>query len=1821
MALIYESPIKNKSSLIYRKPKEKDKNIIEQITLKREKRKELEGRMKMLKETAPVAKPPLFGKAIEYIKNPFQTKEEAITSPEYIDKREEIYQRMPWLRPDTTQEKGLGESVMDSIKSIKDMPKEAFAGLSMLTDFSFNRVSKAVNVAISRITSPFIVSIFKALGDEQLEYADYDKIWGEYAQEEWERLANEVGNPFAAFNPLVGKEVSPQIQLLRPLYSKQAKKFHEQEEKGETKKAVGTFLEMVATRAMEEFAQPFWLFNIIGVSKGSFKYIPRERLLFKVQLNPAKDWLKTRFLKTPKKTKEITKVYKYKAKPNEYADVITKKGGKIKTLRKPNIKIYVTQTKKGKIIVRATNSGGEILPKTKVAELIKDTKMSESSKELLILSQGGIKPTKVPFNVKPIVPAPKVPTKMPVKEVKPTLPTKKEKVSSSPLIQEAKKYKTAEEFVGTVRDGKIDSKLRRRFVEMTTDDALSQINQKYGVNLTRVDFNNPKQAIQKFPQLKEPFNSGQLSKEANEFAETSLTDFFNRVKGGIDESLEPLAEEAIPKGKAKVLETEVVFDFAANSMQGNAWADIWKTDKGYFISVLDGNNKLNNGLFQITEEVYNKWKIDFKDSEFDNIYKNYKNLTEFVDDFSIDSAKKKGFNFKTKAEPLAQEARKFKSAEEFVKNIKFPTKRAEVEVLYDIKNGIKSKQNGSIIVNENGEILDGAHRFAEAKMRGDSKIEVIKIEQSTFDNMNKEQLSNLGVNLESKSNSIRKGDVFDKFMEENYYNKTKSQLTEIWNKAREVKPKKPKVSIKEVKPTVKPKKTEQEIKEDKTQELQARKWQVKMSKEPKTKKTINKTEIMQWAEKTFKIPIKGKATYKWKTAAGVYYSKAQIIRMKNWGELSVSSHEIAHHIDNVLKKKNLRWRNVNKKITKELADLDYDKKQRRTSEGFAEYIRHRMTTGKAKELAPEFDKFFNEVLNKNPRLKSNLKEFRNKLKIWQEQGAENRTIQHIDWKGEHTKVKGIKPKIEKAIKWINIKYLDEFYVPQQIVKEIEKIRGKKLRPTKNPAKLAEFSKAKSGAIARTFVEKKAINEKGEVIGPGLVEILKPIKRREMTTFIIYAVSKRALYLSKRNIESGFDIDDADYIVNKYKNKDWDKVSIEITKWSNHLVDWVINAGGLSKGAGDIMKYLNPVYLPFKRAFIDEAGVVTGIGGYVDKGGAIKGIKGSGRPIINPIEAMITQVRELISKAQKIRIAKLFALLSKEEGVGGFINRVPAPMKATTFNASQIKGYINEQIPDNLLISDEQSSDDLLTVFTQDFKYNGKENIVSIYINGKQEFYELHPDLYKALQAINPLQLGPLLKILAPFSRLLRLGATGLSLPFGLARNPFRDALAYAVFSKRNNATIIDPILGTYKSISPKEGSLIWRFKSLGGALSGQIGLDREAAQSTYDDLLLEKLGKTGKVLKVAKHPVDTSRNIISISELGPRSVELEKNYEKYTSPEWKKEHPEWDEEDAFVQAYLDAQDITINFTKSGEYGKKINQAAAFFNVAIRGPEKLYRSFRESPIETIIKGILWLTLPALYNWNKNKDKKWYKNLPPAYKYNNLFFETAFGVIRLPVPFELGTVFMSLPMAALDTMKEKDSKYLKGILNILKSQIPNPTPSMFAPLLDVASNKNWLGVPIESAGMQYLYPTERKRHYTRELAKSLSSGLNKMGIKFSPVNIDYLIDSYSGGFLKQFKITGKEMQDLPVIGALMLKNPFVPRRQLNEFFADYEVLSQKKESNIMTTEDFIKYARIEKFYSKYIQITKLIKINYESKNTKEIERLYKRMNEELNNIGYK
>ncbi len=961
--------------------------------------------------------------------------------------------------------------------------------------------------------------------------------------------------------------------------------------------------------------------------------------------------------------------------------------------------------------------------------------------------------------------------------------------------------------------------------------------------------------------------------------------------------------------------------------------------------------------------------------------------------------------------------------------------------------------------------------------------------------------------------------------------------------------------------------------------------EVKVSLEP-SGKPMNAGEIIRQLERDFKIPIRGKATHTMRKTLGWFDPRAVGIRMKNVREITTATHEIGHHIDWTLNHR-LSKNPPTQQMADELMALGKSLYGSRKpahgykSEGWAEFMRMYLTGEDTSEAAPNIHQWFTKnYLPSHPDIARKIERARQMITAWRMQGAEERIDSHINTKP----IKGtIGERLQRLSLWLDTMFRDEFAPLRRALKRSD-LWGK-LAPSEDPYQLAVAFADKAGSKARQFVLDGTTDLAGNINGKSLKEILKPI--RDMKAFTRYVIAKRAMLLHDRGINPGISKADARYVIDKYQNPEWDTALKELTDWNHKVLDYLVEAGGMEKEVASHIKAMNPIYVPFMRAFAaGEKQGSEGTGkGFTKTGKAVKKIKGSGREIIDPFESMIQQVERIISIAQKSKVALAIAKIADRPNMASLIWEVPAPKQATSFSAEQIKKDVASLAvkklgldPHNINMAGLMEHwDDILTVYTNANNFFGKENIVGIVVDGKKRWYEVSPELFRVLEGLDQYTLPPFLNMtLGKATRGIRLGATGLNPAFGLIRNLIRDAMTFSVLSKHAKGGPISALSGIGEDIVNTASAR--KFKALGGKMAGQIMHDRTAAQRLKSEMLQDRTIAGKYVLKTVTHPVQALRELFSITEAGTRIGEFsaalkdaEAKYGKGTL-------------DAAIYALNQAQDVTTNFTRHGKISKVLNQMIPFFNAAIQGPDKLVRTFAERPVETSLRAMAMLTVPALGLWWAYKDDEWYKNLPDYEKINYLHFKIPGKdiIVRLPVPFELGHIFQSLPVAALNSRYTENPEELsEAMVEILDQANPFgsrwivPGISLVGPAIQVATNKDWAGRPIVPMRVQGKLPEDQYTEYTTELMKHVGKAIG-----VSPAKLEYIVDAYSGGLYRRLGrgvdvVTGKReyetgLPDVPVIGTLFTREPYAPKPQLEKFYQTRDRLNRMHQSGKLPAE---------------------------------------------------
>jgi hypothetical protein len=217
---------------------------------------------------------------------------------------------------------------------------------------------------------------------------------------------------------------------------------------------------------------------------------------------------------------------------------------------------------------------------------------------------------------------------------------------------------------------------------------------------------------------------------------------------------------------------------------------------------------------------------------------------------------------------------------------------------------------------------------------------------------------------------------------------------------------------------------------------------------------------------------------------------------------------------------------------------------------------------------------------------------------------------------------------------------------------------------------------------------------------------------------------------------------------------------------------------------------------------------------------------------------------------------------------------------------------------------------------------------------------------------------------------------------------------------------------------------------------------------------------------------------------------------------------------------------SMNFTRRGISPSihVLNTLHPFLNSQIQGLNTLIKSIRGNmPMneklrirEKIIKrGMLLAGATMLYS-SLMQDDETYKNALPDQKYNNFFvpFPGIDEKVRVPIPFEAGILFKSVPEALMNYMyghdKEAGDAMRHAVLKLIPGGESYGVPQILMPAVETALGKSfYTGREIESRHEQSLIPGMRTRDNTSGFAAELGKELD-----MSPVKIDHLISGYTG-----------------------------------------------------------------------------------------------------------
>ena len=591
---------------------------------------------------------------------------------------------------------------------------------------------------------------------------------------------------------------------------------------------------------------------------------------------------------------------------------------------------------------------------------------------------------------------------------------------------------------------------------------------------------------------------------------------------------------------------------------------------------------------------------------------------------------------------------------------------------------------------------------------------------------------------------------------------------------------------------------------------------------------------------------------------------------------------------------------------------------------------------------------------------------------------------------------------------------------------------------------------------------------------GVLEILMPLAKigdpRIYQTYQFWAGSLRGSRLITETDKNGnivprdhtYTKDEIDYakeLLVKYP--EFKQVQEDWIKYNNGLMKYAVSTGVLSpEKAAEFMKYSD--YIPFYRQIDGETTVgpklFQNISG-VTPPKKLKGLKeGQEAPLADFLETIVRNTQSIIQSGMK---------------------NVAAQRAIDV--ATQLK----------------------MTNKRQDVSY--APGVVTVLEKGKPVSYDVADQLFvDAVKSLNLPEL-PFLSFFAAPANVLRNMVT--KDPGFMMANLLRDSLSAWVTSGAK----MTPIASTIHNFGKALGGTDPAYLALrnAGVIGGyEFAAGVENSGSILGKSLRRETGTQTGAEKALKPFTSLWRGL----EKGTAASDAATRMAVYNSV--------MEQTGNEAEAIYRAMEV-MNFNRKGNLAivRILTAAVPFLNARMQGLDVFYRaafgkmaSADAAAIQKsfFIRGATLMSLSCMY-WFLTHDDDEYLKQEQETRDNNWLFPSA--GIRIPTPFEVGTLFKTIPERMLeysfgnDTGKDLADSMKRALISTFAF---NPIPQTILPFVEARTNYSFYTMrPIVGQGMEGVASEYQVAPGTSEIAKTVGKSIGA-----SPIMVDHIIQGYTG-----------------------------------------------------------------------------------------------------------
>lgn len=590
---------------------------------------------------------------------------------------------------------------------------------------------------------------------------------------------------------------------------------------------------------------------------------------------------------------------------------------------------------------------------------------------------------------------------------------------------------------------------------------------------------------------------------------------------------------------------------------------------------------------------------------------------------------------------------------------------------------------------------------------------------------------------------------------------------------------------------------------------------------------------------------------------------------------------------------------------------------------------------------------------------------------------------------------------------------------------------------------------------------------------------------------------------------------------KYPN--FKKVAEKVWKFNDNNLQLSVESGMYSQEYADNLREMYPHYVPtFREEHATKAAALMGKNN-VWVNNAKKAAKGSSAKIL-PIDDMMAA--QTIQKTTSARINSLLVKML-EQG-----------------NHEEFKVIATEDA--NIQIDD----DTQVTTYEDKAKNTHQ---VTFYHNGKKVTAQVSRLVFKGIDNFRPsadMSDNVLINTTKKLNTWFKKGVTSLNPFFSFFKNPIRDMQDALLYTKYGVRTFLKNYKRARKEIA--NNGKYWQEAKAAGITSSSV----------YDYQKGIEYKQTGVGAK-AKQFASKIENASNAIEMSPRLAEYISAREAGLSVK---------------EALLQAQDVTTNFGRGGEFAKKLNSTISpFLNPAIQGFSKMWRAYtgedgKKAWISLIIKSLILGIGATALNDILNDDDEDYENLSDYVKEQNYVIAIGDGnFLKLPkgrVAGVFGSAFLRGKRYS-EGEEEAWEDYLSTIVSSV-TPVENFTRTIFSPITDAQTNTTWYGGTIESQKWNDTEPKNRYDESTSKISIWLGSVFN-----YSPLKIDYLLEQYTGIVGDLVLPATSTQAESGIITQNMLANSTTNSKWSTNFYSTLEKYTYKKTSGDLKAKGVVRY----------------------------------------------